>query len=199
MAARGGLCQIGGLRWEPRARSLSTIICCPCSLLEVDRVSVQDVGAPLLNGPIEDTHYEVRVPCSGADALQALNDFGPLRPEIWPESSHPRVYRVHTLGADWAEVTEGTPSTWSRERYDWSDPGVVTLTQLDSNVSRNGTIRYRIVEDGGGTLIACDRHREFYAMRGRLAGTVMKMLGTLILRRQLRSGIMRSLRLHPRR
>jgi hypothetical protein len=63
-------------------------------------------------------------------------------------------------------------------------------------VSRNGTIRYRIVEGEGGTLIICDRHREFYGVRGRLAGTVMKTFGAAILRRQLRSGIERSIRLH---
>lgn len=151
-----------------------------------------------MNGPIEDAHYEIQVPYSGADVLQALIDFGMLRPRIWPETSHPGVYRVHRLGAHEAEVTEGTPATWSRERYDWSDPTVVTLTQLDSNVSRNGIIRYRIVESGDDTLIVCDRHREFYGFRGRLAGTVMKAFGTLILRRQLRSGIERSIRLNAK-
>lgn len=138
-----------------------------------------------MNGPIEDTHYEVQVPSSGADVLQALIDVGPSRARIWPETSHPRVYRVHRIGAHEAGVTEGVPATWSRERYDWSDPNVVTLTQLDSNVSRNGTIRYRIAQGEGGTLIVCDRHCEFYGIRGRLAGTVMKTAGAVILRRQL--------------
>ncbi len=136
------------------------------------------------------------MPFSGEDVLEALIDFGPLRPRVWPETSHPRVYRVHRLAAHEAEVTEGTPTTWSRERYDWSDPGVVTLTQLESNVSQNGFIRYRIVEDGAGTLIVCDRHREFYGVRGRVAGAVMTVFGAIILRRQLRSGIERSIRLH---
>jgi len=152
-----------------------------------------------MNGPIEDTNYELRVPSSAADVLQALIDFGPLRPRIWPETSHPRVYRVHELGTHQAEVTEGVPAAWSRERYDWSEPGVVTLTQVDSNVSRKGTIRYRIMEDGTGTCIVCNRHREFYGIRGYLAGTVMKTLGAMILRRQLRRGIERSTRLHAAR
>ena len=147
-------------------------------------------------GLIEDTHYDLRVPFSGGNVVEALIDFGPLRPRIWRETSHPRVYRVHRLAAHEAEVTEGTPATWSRERYDWSTPGVVTLTQLDSNVSQNGFIRYRIIEDGDGTLIVCDRHREFFGARGRVAGAVMKTLGAIILRRQLRSGIERSIRLH---
>jgi hypothetical protein len=152
-----------------------------------------------MNGPIEDTNYELRVPSPAASVLQALIDFGPLRPRIWPETSHPRVYRIHELGAHQAEVTEGIPATWSRERYDWSEPGIVTLTQVDSNVSRNGTIRYRIVEDGSGTRLVCNRHREFYGIGGFLAGTVMQTLGAVILRRQLRRGIERSTRLRAAR
>lgn len=152
-----------------------------------------------MNRLIEDTHYDLRVPFSGGNVLQALIDFGPLRPRSWPETSHPRVYRVHKLAAHEADVTEGTPAVWSRERYDGSNPGVVTLTQLHSNVSRKGSIRYQIVENGDGTLIVCDRHREFYGIRGRVAGAVMKAFGTIILRRQLRSGIARSIRLHAGR
>ena len=156
-------------------------------------------GAPRVNRLIEDTHYDLRVPLSGADVRSALTDFGPMRPQIWPETSHPRVYRVHRLGAQEAEVTEGTPATWSRERYDWSDPGIITLTQLDSNVSQHGFIRYRIVEDGNASVVECDRHREFYGGRGWVAGALMKAFGTSILRRQLRSGIERSIRLRAAR
>src|SRR5215207_3092558 len=66
----------------------------------------------------------------------------PDRARVWRETSHPEVYRLHWLGDDQAEVTEGVPFAWSRERYDWSQPGAVTLTQLASNVARNGIIRY---------------------------------------------------------
>jgi hypothetical protein len=149
-----------------------------------------------VNRLIEDRHFELRVPFSGGKVFQALIDFGPLRARVWPETSHPRVYRVHRLAAHAAEVTEGTPATWSRERYDWSEPGVITLTQLDSNVSQTGSIRYRIVEKGDGTMIVCHRHREFYGLRGRVAGSIMNAFGTIILRRQLRRGIERSVRLH---
>ena len=147
-----------------------------------------------MHGPIEDTCYELTVPATPGDVLLALTDFGPLRPQIWPETSHPRVYRIHEVGGDTADVTEGLPRTWSRERYDWSQPGIVTLTQIDSNVSRDGVIRYRLTPSAGGTRIVCERHREFYGLRGRLAGTVMTTLGAQILRRQPRNGIERSVR-----
>lgn len=148
-----------------------------------------------MHGPIEDTRYEVAVSASLADVLLALTDFGPMRPLIWPETSDPRVYRIHEVGGTTADVTEGVPQTWSRERYDWSQPGIVTLTQIDSNVSRNGVIRYWLTPSSTGTDIVCERHREFHGLRGRLAGTLMNAVGARILRRQLRSGIERSGRL----
>lgn len=45
---------------------------------------------------------------------------------------------MHEPGEDWADVTEGTPAgigiNWERCHYDWSQPGIVTATVLDSNV-----------------------------------------------------------------
>ena len=51
-----------------------------------------------MHGPIEDTRYELTVSASSAGVLLALTDFGPMRPQIWPETSHPRVYRIHEVG-----------------------------------------------------------------------------------------------------
>jgi hypothetical protein len=124
-----------------------------------------------MRGPIEATRYRLWIAATPEQVLAALTDFGPDRAKVWRETSHPAVYRVHHLGSTEAEVTEGVPSTWSRERYDWSTPGVVVLTQLDSNVARNGLIRYRIEPDGADSTITCERRREFYGLRGRIAGS----------------------------
>ena len=45
-----------------------------------------------------------------------------------------------------------------------------------------------IEPDGAGTRITCTRHREFFGARGRLAGTVMRLIGPAVLKRQLRAG-----------
>jgi len=144
-----------------------------------------------VSGPIERTRYELRVDASPHEVIAALVDFGPERRRIWRETSHPAVFRVHRIGDREAEVTEGVPFAWSRERYDWSIPGIVTLTQLDSNVARNGLIRYDIQAAGAGSLIRCERYREFHGIRGRIAGTLMTLAGPWILRRQLAAGIAR--------
>jgi hypothetical protein len=143
-------------------------------------------------GPVEQTHYELWVDAAPERVVAALVDFGEDRGRIWRETSHPAVYRVHRLGDHEAEATEGVPFAWSRERYVWSRPGVVTLTQLESNVARNGLIRYEVRPAGSGSRITCDRSREFYGLRGRVAGTLMVLAGRWILRRQLRAGLMRS-------
>lgn len=138
---------------------------------------------------MERTRYAIEVDLPPDRVLAALVDFGPDRALIWRETSHPSVYRVHHVGETDAEVTEGVPFAWSRERYDWSEPGVVTLTQLDSNVARNGTIRYRIAGQGSGSLVTCERYREFYGLRGRVAGSLMVAMGARLLSAQLRTGI----------
>ncbi len=142
-------------------------------------------------GPIENTHYDLTVPFSPEAVLRALVDFSDRRPRVWRETSHPAVYAVHRLGETDAEVTEGVPFAWSRELYDWSNPGHVTLSQLDSNVAREGLIQYRIEATAAGARIVCDRHRRFFGWRGRLAGSVMVLVGERILKRQLRNGIER--------
>ena len=144
-----------------------------------------------MSGPVENTRYELIVPFPPDVVLGALVDFSDRRPQVWPETSHPTVYEVHSLDATEADVTEGLPFAWSRERYDWSEPGVVRLTQVDSNVAHDGSIQYRLEADGAGTRIVCDRHRSFVGWRGRLAGTLMTVTGGPILRRQLRNGIER--------
>lgn len=144
-----------------------------------------------MSGPIERTRYELVVDDAPSQVLAALTDFGPDRPSVWRETSHPAVFRVHLVGDMFAEVTEGVPLAWSRERYDWTSPNSVTLKQLESNVARNGTIRYELRPHEGGTKITCDRYREFYGVRGRVAGMVMVVAGRFILKRQLRAGLRR--------
>jgi hypothetical protein len=118
--------------------------------------------------------------------LRALTDFGPGRAATWPETSHPKVFKVHEVGDTWAEVTEGVPLSWSRERYDWSVPGRVTLRQLDSNVAvPGGRIDYTIEPIAGGTRITCDRRRTFRnAPDAIFVVSIMRAIGPWILRRQ---------------
>ena len=139
-------------------------------------------------GPTEHTRWQLDVPLPPARVLAALVDFSPRREVIWRETCDPAVYRVHGVGDTWAEVTEGVAYAWSRERYDWSEPGVVTLTQLEANIAEPvGTIRYTVTPlPDGGARIVCDRYRVFRGPRGRVLGTFMVLFGARILRSQFR-------------
>ena len=56
--------------------------------------------------------------------------------EWWPNISR-EFWRLHDRGENWAEATEGSPSVWARERYDWARNSVVGTTQ-ESNVWQPG-------------------------------------------------------------
>jgi len=142
----------------------------------------------------EITHYALDVPYAPEDVIRTLVDFSDRRPLIWRETSHPAVYRLHRLAATEADVTEGVPISWSRERYDWSEPGFVRLRQIDSNMaSPGGTITYRVTATPGGCHIECDRSRTFIGPRGHLLGWLMVVFGAWILKAQPRSGLDRAL------
>jgi hypothetical protein len=142
----------------------------------------------------EITRYALDVAYAPEDVIKTLVDFSDRRPLVWRETSHPKVYHLHGLAATGADVTEGVPISWSREQYDWSEPGLVRLRQIDSNMARpGGTITYRITPTPGGCHIACDRGRTFIGLRGHLLGGLMVVFGARILRAQLRTGLDRAL------
>ena len=60
---------------------------------------------------------------------------------------------MHEVGADWAEVTEGTQVGWERERYSWdAAAGTVDIDTLDSNLWGPGSgWHYRATAAGDGT------------------------------------------------
>jgi hypothetical protein len=64
--------------------------------------------------------------------VAGLTDFGPGRAELFTNSADDYL-KVHDLGPNKADVTEGSGGVWERLRYDWSDPTHVVLTTTDSN------------------------------------------------------------------
>jgi hypothetical protein len=101
------------------------------------------------------------------DRVLALagTDFSDHRAEIWPNVTTRRL-EVHERGATYAVVTEGATGiarfASERSRYDWSEPGTVTQTVLDSNVVAPGSswqMRVAARDDGGSTVqMRLERH-----------------------------------------
>ncbi len=115
--------------------------------------------------------------------LAAAADFTDRRPDLWPNVSR-RYYKVHEQGDDWAVATEGSDvmgGIWARERYDWSTPGVVRATVLDSNVFKSGTWELRAEPTGtGGSRIHLDNNRRPKG-KGKVAALMMSVVGKKLL------------------
>lgn len=126
--------------------------------------------------------------------VAALTDFGAGRTEIWGNSS-PRHLAVHDLGPTEAEVTEGSDAAggvWQRLRYDWSAPGVVRLTVLDSNAFGRGSHwTYRLEPEGSGTAIDLTIVRVPTTAKGRVLDVVLSLGGSRYFARDLRRSVRR--------
>jgi hypothetical protein len=111
--------------------------------------------------------------------LAAATDFSERRPELWPNSSREH-FEVHEVGDDWAEVTEGTARLggfWERVRYDWSTPGTVRATVLESNVFTSGTWELRAEpRPGGGSRVSVVNDRQTKG-KGHVFGVMMQLVG----------------------
>src|SRR6516225_9802289 len=73
--------------------------------------------------------------------IGALTDFSGRRLELFPTLAR-QYFTVHETGDTHAEATEGSSfagGIWERARYDWSEPGTVTLTVVESNAFAPGS------------------------------------------------------------
>lgn len=137
-------------------------------------------------------HFALETDIRAERVLAAAVDFSERRPELWPNISR-RFYRVHDTGESWAEVTEGSDTMggiWARERYDWSEPGVVRGTVQESNVFRpGGTWEIRVQPlAAGGSRIEVTRDR-----RGRGKGKIIEVMFSVIGRKVLSEGLQQTL------
>jgi len=112
--------------------------------------------------------------------LAALTDFTADRPRIWP-SLDPRFYQVHQLAETTAEVTEGSAfagGVRERARYDWSAPGTVRITVLDSNAFEPGSSwTYQVTPAGNGSRVGLRIERRGRTLKGRLLAVLLRITG----------------------
>jgi hypothetical protein len=142
-----------------------------------------------------EVRFDVETPLSPKRVLAAVTDFSERRPEIW-SGIDSKQYRVHALGEDFAEVTEGGGEfggIWARERYDWSSPGKVIAQVVDSNVFRPGSrweLRVRPTP-AGGSRVEWTSLRQPNSLKGRLVVLALRIAGRRHLRGYLRQTLTR--------
>jgi hypothetical protein len=117
--------------------------------------------------------------------IAALTDFSPARAEIWPNIDAQHL-KVHEVGADWADVTEGSSlagGVWERNRYDWSTAGTVRVETTESNTWRPGSFwLYQVEPADTGSHIQVTVDRRPANLRGRLLAALLAIAGRRALR-----------------
>ena len=113
--------------------------------------------------------------------LEAARDFSARRAELWRDV-HLQHLTVHDQGDTWADVTEGNPwprpfgLVWERLRYDWSEPGALKGTVIDSNLFERGSTWeiHASPVTGGGSRVEIVARRNLKG-RGRLLWPVFPL------------------------
>jgi len=128
---------------------------------------------------------EFETPVAPDRILAAMTDFSERRLALWPALA-PSLYEVHSVGRATADVTEGSTKpfkVWARERYDWSQPGVVRWEVVESNFSHPGHgHRLRVEPSGTGSFVRLDYDRDVFGVKGFLGGVAMRLAGKGIMR-----------------
>ena len=137
--------------------------------------------------------FLIRADASPDAVREALLDFSERRPERWPGLPADQ-YEVYEVGETWAEVREGYRwKIWVRERYDWSVPGTVRFTVVDSGFARPGGSVVVDIEPaaGGGSTLRIVWVRLGKGLFGRLFVRLMALTRGAAIRRSFRMGLAR--------
>lgn len=137
--------------------------------------------------------FDIRTDVPPDVVRAALLDFSERRPELWPGLPADQ-YQVYEVGDTWAEVREGYRGPiWVRERYDWSVPGRVTFTAVDSGFATPGSHVSVDVEpaDGGGSRLHVTWVRSGRNAFGRLFVGLMVLTRGVAIRRSFEAGLAR--------
>ena len=125
--------------------------------------------------------------------IGAAADFSDAREKLWSNSKN-KYFLVHEQGADFAEVTEGLRIIgvfWERSRYDWSEPGTIRQTVIDSNVVRpSSTWELAATRQDEGSEVVMRLSREFRpSIKGGVGWTLNHLAGARMWGSYVRSAL----------
>ena len=128
----------------------------------------------------------------------ALINFGPDRPRLWP-GVKASAYEVYEVGDTSAEIREDSGGMfWARVRYDWSTPGRVQWTVVDSGYSTPGDYSSADIKarDGGGSIVHIVWRRRGRSLRAKLAVGLMALTRGAPVRSSFEAGL-KEIAKHP--
>lgn len=123
---------------------------------------------------------DVETTLSPEQVRAALLDFSERRPEIWP-GIEPSLYEVYSVGETTADIKEGSKmpgmTVWAKEHYDWSTPGTITWTVVESNFCTpgSGVVATIAPRDEGGTRVHIVWDRTGTSLPGKFAVAMIRL------------------------
>jgi hypothetical protein len=129
-------------------------------------------------------HFTQTTTSTPEQFVAAVTDFGPGRSELFGNSADDYL-KVHDLGRDHADVTEGSGGIWERLQYDWSDPNRIVMTTTDSNLwgGASGHTYTLTPQPDGTTRVDAVVVRQGKNIKGRALGLVLGTVGRGVLRK----------------
>jgi hypothetical protein len=123
-------------------------------------------------------HFNETTTSTPEQFVAGLTDFGPGREKVFSNGDDSYL-KVHDLGTDEADVTEGKGGVWERLHYDWHDVNHVELAVTDSNVwGGHSGYTYTLKRQPDGTTdVDVVIVREGKNLRGRVLGAVLGSVG----------------------
>jgi hypothetical protein len=137
--------------------------------------------------------FDIHSQASPEAVRAALLDFSERRPELWPGLPADQ-YEVYEVGDTWAEIREGYRGPiWWRERYDWSVPGRIQWTAVDSGFGMPGSYVVCEIEpaEGGGSRLHITWDRRGKTVFGRLFVGMLALTRGILIRRSFQMGLTR--------
>jgi hypothetical protein len=143
--------------------------------------------------PVLTIKLTAETPSPPQQVLKAARDFSDRRADVWPNVKAKHL-KIHESRENFADVTEGTWVVglfWERNHYEWSQPGPVKATVIDSNIFQPGsTWELRATARDGGSDVEMVLHRAFRrGPKGRIASAVHHTVGKWVWGRFLRSAL----------
>ncbi|MBB3085975.1 hypothetical protein [Geodermatophilus sabuli] len=123
----------------------------------------------------------------------AFTDVSDRRLTVWRRTLDPAKYEVREAGDRWAVVREGSAGTriWVLLRYEWSEPGTIRWTLIDSDHCRRGRGEVVVAArpDGGSRVDATIDHGAPRGLRGRVILLGQRVVGPVAFPRLWRTAL----------
>ncbi|MCZ2826083.1 MULTISPECIES: SRPBCC family protein [unclassified Modestobacter] len=118
--------------------------------------------------------------------FRAFTDFTPRRLETWRDTLKPENYSLHSSGASWAVVREGSLRMGVVLPYEWPEPYTVRWTILESNFCAcahgTGVLTVQAAADGGAQVDIVIEERGGKGVLGPFVLGLKSLVGPAVLR-----------------